>query len=144
MCIRDRTKGMAISFAHCCYPIPGDGVIGVLTTQKGLVLHRSNCSNIEHIKEKNAQWMEVDWKSEENELFEVGISCLVENRSGRFAAIANTLANLGVNIENIETQQKPGSSRLFHIIIVISNIVELNNILDQLNKLPYLISAERL
>jgi len=139
-----KTKGMAISFAHCCYPIPGDGVIGVLTTQKGLVLHRSNCSNIEHIKEKNAQWMEVDWKSEENELFEVGISCLVENRSGRFAAIANTLANLGVNIENIETQQKPGSSRLFHIIIVISNIVELNNILDQLNKLPYLISAERL
>ena len=139
-----KTKGMAIAFAHCCYPIPGDEVTGVLTTQKGLVMHRSICSNLEHIKDKNAQWMEVDWKSDDKEFFEVGISCLVENRSGRFAAIANTLATLGVNIENIETQQKPGSSRLFHIIIVISNIIELNNILDQLNKLPYLISAERL
>ena len=140
----NKTKGMAINFAHCCYPIPGDQVTGVLTTTKGLVMHRSNCLNLEHIKEKNAQWMEIDWKSDEKELFEVGISCLVENRSGRLAAIANTLANLGVNIENIEQQEKPDSTRLFHIIVVISNIIQLNNVLDQLNKLPHLISAERI
>ena len=135
---------MAINFAHCCYPIPGDQVTGVLTTTKGLVMHRSNCLNLEHIKEKNAQWMEIDWKSDEKELFEVGISCLVENRSGRLAAIANTLANLGVNIENIEQQEKPDSTRLFHITVVITNIIQLNNVLDQLNKLPHLISAERI
>ena len=45
---------MAINFAHCCYPIPGDEVTGVLTSSKGLVMHRSTCSNLEHIKEKNA------------------------------------------------------------------------------------------
>ena len=139
-----QTKGMAINFAHCCYPIPGDAVTGVLTSQKGLVLHRSNCSNLEHIKEKNAQWMEVDWKSDGNEQFEVAISCLVENRSGRLAAIANTLANLSVNIENIEQQQRPGSDRLFYITLMVTNIIELNNVLDKLNKLPHLISAGRL
>ena len=139
-----QTKGMAINFAHCCYPIPGDKVTGVLTSQKGLVLHRSNCSNLEHIKEKNAQWMEVDWKSDGNEQFEVAISCLVENRSGRLAAIANTLANLGVNIENIEQQQRPGSNRLFYITLIVANIIELNNVIDTLNKLPHLISADRL
>ena len=139
-----QTKGMAINFAHCCYPIPGDSVTGVLTSQKGLVFHRSNCSNLEHIKEKNAQWMEVDWKSDGNEQFEVAISCLVENRSGRLAAIANTLANLSVNIENIEQQQRPGSDRLFYITLMVTNIIELNNVLDKLNKLPHLISAGRL
>mgnify|MGYP001597236179 FL=1 len=139
-----QTKGMAINFAHCCFPIPGDEVTGVLTSQKGLVLHRSNCSNLEHIKEKNAQWMEVDWKSDDKEQFEVGISCLVENRSGRLAAIANTLANLGVNIENIEQQQRLGSNRLFYITLVVTNIIELNSVLDKLNKLPHLISAGRL
>ena len=139
-----QTKGMAINFAHCCFPIPGDEVTGVLTSQKGLVLHRSNCSNLEHIKEKNAQWMEVDWKSDDKEQFEVGISCLVENRSGRLAAIANTLANLGVNIENIEQQQRSGSNRLFYITLVVTNIIELNSVIDKLNKLPHLISAGRL
>jgi len=140
----NKTKGMAINFAHCCFPIPGDQVTGVLTTTKGLVMHRSNCSNLVHIKEKNSQWMEIDWKSDEKELFEVCISCLVENRSGRLAAIANTLANLGVNIENIEQQDKPDSTRLFLINVVITNIIQLNNVLDQLNKLPHLISAERI
>ena len=139
-----QTKGMAINFARCCYPIPGDQVTGVLSSMRGLVLHRSNCSQLGHIKEKNAQWMEVDWQSDDKEQFEVGISCIVENRSGRLAAIANTLANLGVNIENIEQQRRPDSTRLFHIVVVVSNIIELNNVLAKLNKLPHLISAGRL
>ncbi|MFT7466329.1 MAG: guanosine-3',5'-bis(diphosphate) 3'-pyrophosphohydrolase [Brevundimonas sp.] len=139
----NKTKGMAINFAHCCYPIPGDEVTGVLTSTKGLVMHRSNCSNLEHIKEKNAQWMDIDWKSDEEEVFEVAISALVENRSGRLAAIANTIASLGVNIENIEQQENPHSTRLFHIVVVIKNIIQLNDVLEHLNKLPHLISAER-
>ena len=139
-----QTKGMAINFAHCCYPIPGDEVTGVLTSIRGLVLHRSNCTQLDHIKEKNSQWMEVDWKSDDSEQFEVGISCIVENRSGRLAAVANTLANLGVNIENIEQHRRPDSTRLFNIVVVVTNIIELNSILDKLNKLPHLLSAERL
>ncbi len=106
-------------------------------------MHRSNCSNLEHIKEKNAQWMNIDWKSDEEEVFEVAISALVENRSGRLAAIANTIASLGVNIENIEQQENPHSTRLFHIVVVIKNIIQLNDVLEHLNKLPHLISAER-
>ena len=74
----------------------------------------------------------------------MGISCLVENRSGRLAAIANTVANLGVNIENIEQQSRPDSSRLFHIVVAVTNIIELNNVLDKLNNLPHVISAGRL
>ncbi|WP_416650740.1 RelA/SpoT family protein [Candidatus Pseudothioglobus sp. Uisw_086] len=139
----NKTKGMAINFAHCCYPIPGDEVTGVLTSQKGLVMHRSICSNLEHIKEKNAQWMEIEWNSDEDEVFEVAISALVENRSGRLAAIANTIANLGVNIENIEQQESQHSTRLFHIVVVVKNIIQLNDVLEQLNKLPHLVSAAR-
>ncbi|MDC1318526.1 bifunctional (p)ppGpp synthetase/guanosine-3',5'-bis(diphosphate) 3'-pyrophosphohydrolase [Candidatus Thioglobus sp.] len=139
----NKTKGMAINFAHCCYPIPGDDVTGVLTTQKGLVMHRSTCSNLEHIKEKNAQWMEIEWNSDEDEVFEVAISAIVENRSGRLAAIANTIASLGVNIENIEQQESQHSTRLFHIVVIIKNIIQLNDVLEQLNKLPHLVSAER-
>ena len=138
-----KTKGMAINFAHCCYPIPGDEVTGVLTRQKGLVMHRSICSNLEHIKEKNAQWMEIEWSSDEDEVFEVAISALVENRSGRLAAVANTIANLGVNIENIEQKESQNSTRLFHIVVIIKNIVQLNDVLEKLNKLPHLVSAER-
>ncbi len=139
----NKTKGMAINFAHCCYPIPGDEVTGILTTSKGMVMHRSNCANLAHIKEKNAQWMEIDWKSDDSELFEVSISCLVENRSGTLATMANILANLGVNIENIEQRDKPNAKKLIDLVIVVANIIQLNNILDKLKGLPHIVSASR-
>ena len=139
----NKTKGMAINFAHCCYPIPGDEVTGILTTSKGMVMHRSNCANLTHIKGKNAQWMEIDWKSDDSELFEVSISCLVENRSGTLATIANILANLGVNIENIEQRDKPNAKKLIDLVIVVANIIQLNNILDKLKGLPHIVSASR-
>ena len=139
----NKTKGMAINFAHCCYPIPGDEVTGVLTISKGMVMHRSNCANLAHIKEKNAQWMEIDWKSDDSELFEVSISCLVENRSGTLATIANILANLGVNIENIEQRDKPNAKKLIGMVIVVANIIQLNNVLDKLKGLPRIVSASR-
>jgi len=127
----NKTKGMAINFAHCCYPIPGDEVTGVLTISKGMVMHRSNCANLAHIKEKNEQWMEIDWKSDDSELFEVSISCLVENRSGTLATIANILANLGVNIENIEQRDKPNAKKLMLASISYLTLMQIVLLLDK-------------
>jgi len=106
-------------------------------------MHRSNCANLAHIKEKNAQWMEIDWKSDDSELFEVNISCLVENRSGTLATIANILANLGVNIETIEQRDKPNTKKLIGMVIIVANIIQLNNVLDKLKGLPHIVSATR-
>ncbi len=87
--------------------------------------------------------MEIDWKSDDSELFEVSISCLVENRSGTLATIANILANLGVNIENIEQRDKPNAKKLIGMVIVVANIIQLNNVLDKLKALPHIVSATR-
>jgi len=138
-----KTKGMAINFAHCCYPIPGDEVTGILTTSKGMVMHRSNCTNMLHLKQKSPQWMEIDWDADDKELFEVSISCLVDNHSGTLATIANTLAKLRVNIEHIVQRDKPQAKKSIDLIILVSNIVQLNNVLDKLSELPHIISASR-
>ena len=138
-----KTKGMAINFAHCCYPIPGDQVTGILTTSKGMVMHRSTCANLLHIKQKSPQWMDIDWNADDKEFFEVSISCLVDNHSGTLATIANTLGNLNVNIEHIVQKDKPQSKKSVDLILLVSNIVQLNNVLDKLSGLTHVISATR-
>ncbi len=138
-----KTKGMAINFAHCCYPIPGDQVTGILTTSKGMVMHRSNCANLQHIKQKSPQWMDIDWDADDKELFEVSVSCLVDNHSGTLATIANALAKLKVNIEHIVQKDKPQSKKSIEMIIMISNVIQLNNVLDNLSELTHVISATR-
>jgi len=138
-----KTKGMAINFAHCCYPIPGDQVTGILTTTKGMVMHRNNCSNLAHIKNKSAQWLEIDWKSDESELFQVPVRVVVENQSGVLATIANVLAQLEVNIEHLEQKTMPHSKKAVNLVVDVGNVVQLNNVLHRLKQLPTVVSARR-
>jgi GTP pyrophosphokinase len=138
-----KTKGMAINFAHCCYPIPGDHVTGILTTTKGMVMHRNSCSNLAHIKNKSAQWLEIDWKSDESELFQVPIRVVVENQSGVLATIANVLAQLKVNIEHLEQKSMLHSKKAVNLIVDVNNVVQLNNVLHRLKQLPTVVSARR-
>jgi GTP pyrophosphokinase len=138
-----KTKGRAINFAHCCYPIPGDSVTGILSTQKGMVMHRNNCSNLAHIKNKSAQWLEIDWQSDDSEFFQVPIRVVVENQSGVLATIANVLAQLEVNIEHLEQQSMPQSKKAVNLIVDVANIIQLNNALDRLEQIPTVISAKR-
>ncbi len=137
------TQGKSISFAHCCYPIPGDQVAGVLTTSKGLVMHRANCSNLLHAKQKNEQWLSIDWQADENEIFEVLIRVQVQNRRGMLASIANAIARLGVNIEHLEVEEKDHSMKALNLVVSVSNFEKLDEILYEIKSLEFVKSVER-
>jgi len=106
-------------------------------------MHRNSCSNLAHIKNKSAQWLEIDWKSDESELFQVPIRVVVENQSGVLATIANVLAQLKVNIEHLEQKSMLHSKKAVNLIVDVNNVVQLNNVLHRLKQLPTVVSARR-
>jgi len=138
-----QTKGKAISFAHCCYPIPGDKVVGVLTTTKGLVMHRFDCGNLIRAKQKNEQWLDIDWQADENEEFEVLIRVHVENRRGMLASIANVIATIGINIEHLEVEEKDHSMKALTLVISVTNVNKLDEALYAIKSLEFVRSVER-
>ena len=139
-----QTKGKAISFAHCCYPIPGDKVVGVLTTTKGLVMHRFDCGNLIRAKQKNEQWLDIDWQADENEEFEVLIRVHVENRRGMLASIANVIATIGINIEHLEVEEKDHSMKALTLVISVTNVNKLDEALYAIKSLEFVRSVERI
>ena len=138
-----KTQGKAISFAHCCYPIPGDKVAGVLTSSKGLVMHRFDCGNLIHAKHKNEQWLEIDWQADEAEDFEVLIRVQVENRRGMLASIANVIAQIGVNIEHLEVEEKDHSMKALNLVISVANSDKLDEALYAIKSLEFVHSVVR-
>lgn len=138
------TKNKAISFAHCCYPIPGDKVSGILTTSKGMVVHRSDCPNLIRAKSKNAQWLNIDWQSDESENFEVKIVVDVANQRGTLASIANTVSKLNSNIEHIEVQERDNSIKSLDLIISVTNFEHLNKIIQTLKSLKFIKNVHRI
>ncbi|RUM79719.1 MAG: (p)ppGpp synthetase, partial [Candidatus Thioglobus sp.] len=139
-----QTKGKSISFAHCCYPIPGDKVAGILTSTKGLVMHRFDCGNLIHAKQKNEQWLEIDWKADGSEEFEALIRVQVENRRGMLASIANVIAKININIEHLEVEEKDHSMKALNLVIGVANISQLDEAMYEIKSLEFVQLVERI
>lgn len=137
------TKSNPISFARCCYPIPGDRVFGLLTNSKGLVLHRDDCGNLLRAKQKGEQWLKVDWQADDDEEFEVAICVKIENRRGMLASIANAIAKMNVNIENIEVEERDHAMKGLNIVISVPNIAKLDETMYAIKSLEFVHSVIR-
>jgi GTP pyrophosphokinase len=137
------TRDKAISFAHCCYPIPGDKVSGILTTSKGLVMHRSDCANLTRLKSKQAQWLSIDWQNNESEVFDVKITIDVDNQRGTLASIANMISKLESNIEHIEVKEKDNSVKSLDLVICVMDIQHLYEITENLKTLKFILDVSR-
>ncbi|WP_190600835.1 RelA/SpoT family protein [Candidatus Vesicomyidisocius sp. SY067_SCS001] len=139
-----KTQGKAISFASCCHPIPGDKVAGVLTTSKGMVVHRLICANLARAKSKNAQWLNIDWQANEDEEFKAMIDVDVANQRGTLASITSVISKMKINIEFLEIQEKNNTIKSLNIVISVANFSQLNQVFVQLKTLKFVREVSRM
>ncbi|MEJ6559276.1 MAG: bifunctional (p)ppGpp synthetase/guanosine-3',5'-bis(diphosphate) 3'-pyrophosphohydrolase [Candidatus Thioglobus sp.] len=138
------TRDKAINFAHCCYPIPGDKVSGILTNSKGMVMHRSNCPNLIRLKSKQAQSLTIDWQNDKNESFDVKVSIDVDNQRGALASVANMVSKLESNIEHIAVQEKDNSLKSLDLVINVKDSRHLYEITESLKALKFIQGVRRI
>src|SRR5437016_1740682 len=60
--IRGLIPGMALHFAGCCHPLPGDRIVGIVTTGKGVTIHTIDCETLENYADTPERWLDVAWK----------------------------------------------------------------------------------
>jgi GTP pyrophosphokinase len=53
--------GMAVHYAGCCHPLPGDRIVGIVSTGKGVTIHTSECSTLESFAGTPERFIDVDW-----------------------------------------------------------------------------------
>ncbi len=102
------TEGIVVHFARCCLPIPGDGILGIFSPGRGIVIHRLECRNLARLESRHDRRLPVQWSAEPEGEFATEIRVEVSNRRGVLAVIAGAIAELGSNIENVQTLEKDG------------------------------------
>ena len=58
---------MALHFAGCCHPLPGDRIVGVVTTGKGVTIHTIDCETLEEFADQPERWIDVAWDTDDGE-----------------------------------------------------------------------------
>ena len=131
-------SNIPIHFAKCCYPLPGDEIIGIIHTGKGITIHKKNCkqlSKYEKTPEKlfNLTW--DDYNAFKDSTFSTKISVLCNHTSGALNEITSILARENAIIEDIKVANKTSEFIEFLITIDVKNITHLNNIISDLKSI---------
>lgn len=137
------TEGLAVSYAQCCHPVPGDCIMGFMSSERGLVIHRTNCHNLTNFRKHPEKWIEVQWESELESEFQAAITVETHNRRGVLATIANAIAVEGSNIESVSNADKDNHHSLMHFTISVANLEQLDRVLKRLRNMGDVLSAER-
>ncbi|HWU82072.1 MAG TPA: bifunctional (p)ppGpp synthetase/guanosine-3',5'-bis(diphosphate) 3'-pyrophosphohydrolase, partial [Methylophilaceae bacterium] len=104
------TEGMAVQFAQCCRPIPGDPILGFINKDKGLVIHTHDCPAIRKFRVEPERWLDVEWDPDGKRLFKVNLKLAVANQRGMLAKIAAGIADAGSNIDNVSMEEPDDSA----------------------------------
>ncbi len=98
------TEGMAIQFAKCCYPIPGDVVVGLIKKDQGLVIHQHDCPIVTRSHKNPENWMDVTWGKNITRSFSVGLKIMAVNKHGVLARVATEIAKAESNIDDVNIE----------------------------------------
>lgn len=133
MPIRGLIPGMAIHFAGCCHPIPGDKIVGIVATGKGVTIHTMDCDTLENYADSPEKWLDVAWDAaNQDDLFIGRLKVSLSHETAALASVANVIAKDGGNISNLKILNR--STDFFDILIdvEVKNARHLNNIIASL------------
>jgi guanosine-3',5'-bis(diphosphate) 3'-pyrophosphohydrolase len=136
------TEGMAVQFAKCCRPIPGDPIIGVIKSGQGLVVHTHDCPSLRKGRSGTDKWLDVMWDKSISRPFEVSIKLIVANQRGVLAKVAAAIADADSNIENVHFTNE-GDYTALYFTLQVGNRQHLAKIMRGMRGIPEVVRITR-
>ena len=130
----DGAEGMLITFARCCSPVPGDNIVGFLSTGRGIVVHMFDCLNIAEYRKHPDKLVHVNWADRVEGVFSVNIRVDTENKRGVLASVATAIAEQESNINNVNVEERDGSFSTIRLSIEVKDRINLARILKSIRR----------
>jgi GTP pyrophosphokinase len=141
------TEDMAVQFAPCCRPIPGDPIIAQIKGGQGLIIHTHDCPAIHPFKFDPERWVDVQWDPTIDRLFKVDVRATVTEGRGVLARLAAEIASADSNIAHIRMDDGTavGDSKYstLHFTLEVKNRMHLAHVMRHLRHLPEVVRIAR-
>ena len=138
------SEGMAVQFAKCCRPIPGDAIIGSIKKGQGMVVHTHDCPTAARSRIDRDKWLDVEWAPEVGRMFDVSIRVTVVNERGVLAKVAAAIAEHGSNIDNVSMDEDHSVYTGMQFTLQVTDRLHLARIMRGLRHIPEVIRIARM
>lgn len=135
--------GVNVRIAKCCTPVPGDDIIGYITIGRGISVHRADCPNVLNNIEKS-RIVEVSWQKEEGTSYEAAIEVRALDKPNVISDVANRINEAKLNMTSLNAKATRDGDTIVDIILEITNIDELERIIEKLKKVKNVFDVYRM
>jgi GTP pyrophosphokinase len=137
------TEGMVVSYAKCCHPIPGDNIMGYLSSGRGIVIHRNSCGNLSNFRKHSEKWISCSWEKSIDREFASQIKVETINKPGVLAEVAATIGGSGSNIEQVEVVGRHDDCSVLSFLIKVRDRNHLARILRDVRNMQNVVRIAR-
>ena len=141
--IRGDNSGTAVTMARCCHPLPGESIVGIFTTGKGVTVHTIGCATLSKFNDTPELWLDVDWEGDTTRMVNGRLNTVLSNEPGSLASVATVISQQGGNISNIQLSDR--NPDFFHILLdlEVKDVEHMRTIIAVLQTNKYVESVER-
>ncbi|MBD2857524.1 RelA/SpoT family protein [Spongiibacter sp. KMU-158] len=137
------TEGFLVNFARCCFPIPGDHIVGIVSAEKGVVVHNEKCHNSIELSNKPERMIPLSWADEIDRDFSVELRVELTKQRGIIAVLATRVNGADASIEKISVEDENPKISVIHLVIGVRSRIHLANVLRRIRNIPAVIKVER-
>ena len=139
------SEGLMVTYAKCCYPLPGDTVIGHLSAGKGIVVHRDTCKNLlAEMRDAPEKCIPLNWDKDVEQEFTAALRIELVNKRGVLATLANVVSELGSNIDTIDMAGKDPTLSIINVTLTVKHRVHLARIIKRLRTVDNVVRIHRI
>ncbi len=137
------SEGLVMNYARCCHPIPGDPIIGHVSSGRGMVIHTDDCNNITDIRDNPEKCVTVSWDPNVEGEFSVELRVELENQRGIIATLATAITGAEANIEKISTLERDARLSIVNLLIGVRNRRHLAQVMRRIRLINAVASVSR-
>ena len=145
MPIKGLIPGMAVHFARCCHALPGDRIVGIVTTGKGVTIHTIDCETLETFADTPERWIDVSWgdgpDTPESHVGRINVTFL--NQPGGLGAVSTIIGKSGGDIVNLKITNRSVDFWDLLVDVSVKDIKHLNDVIAALRATPEISYVER-
>ena len=137
------TEGVVVSYSKCCHPIPGDDVMGYLSSGRGVVIHRNSCGNLINFRKQPEKWLSVSWEENIDRDFYSQIQVEALNKTGVLAEVAAMIGDSDSNIEQVAVIDSHEDGTILNFLLQVKDRIHLARIMRNIKKMPNVLRVLR-
>ncbi|MGK0499166.1 MAG: RelA/SpoT family (p)ppGpp synthetase [Oceanicoccus sp.] len=137
------SEGFKVNFARCCYPIPGDSIVGFVSSERGIVVHTDKCHNSLDFRNNPERSVPLGWDDNLEGEFSVELKVELEKSRGIIAVLATRIHNYDANIEKIGVEEEGPRLNTINVVVGVQSRIHLARIMKHIRIIKEVIKVTR-